>query len=84
MVRTCPSPHFAERPSAATRKLWLRLSTSSVTSALSGITNGRAVRLWGATGVRLITPVWGTIIGPPFDREYAVEPVGVLTISPSA
>ena len=29
-------------------------------------------------------PDCGATIGPPFEREYAVEPVGVATIRPSA
>ena len=31
-----------------------------------------------------MTPTAGLTIGPPADSEYAVEPVGVATISPSA
>ena len=63
----------------ATRKLWLRLSTVSVISDVSGITIGRMFRLCGATAVIDSTLVPGTIIGPPFDSEYAVEPESVLS-----
>ena len=84
MVTTVPSVRPEERPSTAARKEWLRLSTFKVMTEVSGTTIGRTLRLWGATAVRHSVPVEGAIIGPPLDRLYAVEPVGVVTISPSA
>ena len=35
-------------------------------------------------GVRTIVDTEGCTIGPPADSEYAVEPVGVETMRPSA
>ena len=64
-----PSRHLADRPSTATKNEWLRLSTSSVISAESGITIGRMFSEWGATAVITSTPVPGTMMGPPFDSE---------------
>ena len=84
MVSTVFSGHFSDLPSIAIRKLCDLLSTDSLISALSGITIGRTLRLCGATAVRLSTPDSGAMIGPPFDSEYAVDPVGVDIISPSA
>ncbi len=43
-----------------------------------------AVNEWGHMGVKTITPLVGVIIGPPAERLYAVEPVGVEIIIPSA
>src|SRR5437764_15167945 len=44
----------------------------------------RFVRTCGQIGVITKTPDSGSRIGPPADSEYAVEPVGVATIKPSA
>src|SRR5207245_6157806 len=44
----------------------------------------RFVRTCGQIGVITKTPDSGSRIGPPADNEYAVEPVGVATIKPSA
>ena len=48
------------------------------------MTTARAVSVWGQIGVTTIAGTDGCTIGPPADSEYAVEPVGVATISPSA
>ena len=69
MVSRVFSLHFADCPSTAMRKLWLRLSTVRVISESSEITIGLMFRLCGATGVRHRMPVCGTMIGPPFDSE---------------
>ena len=45
---------------------------------------GRLVRVKGQIGVRMIVLSEGWMIGPPADSEYAVDPVGVATIRPSA
>ena len=38
---------------------------------------------FGAIGVSRMACVMGATIGPPAESEYAVEPVGVDTMSPS-
>ena len=43
-----------------------------------------AFSIWGQIGVITIASVSGERIGPPAEREYAVEPVGVAIIIPSA
>jgi hypothetical protein len=48
------------------------------------ITIGLTFKLCGAIGVKIKLSESGTIIGPPQLREYAVDPVVVLTIKPSA
>lgn len=48
-----------------------------------GKTRGRKDKLRGHIGVRTNALKEGCTIGPPADREYAVEPVGVETIRPS-
>ena len=57
--------------------------TRSVMSDDDGNTRGRNERLRGQIGVKTRALNDGWTIGPPADREYAVEPVGVETISPS-
>src|SRR5512139_1018876 len=54
------------------------------TTALSGSTIGLFVSVWGQIGVSTMQPVVGYSIGPPAERQYAVDPVGVDTIRPSA
>jgi len=54
------------------------------TTAVAGKTSGRTARVWGQIAVTTIASTVGTTIGPPADIEYAVEPVGVLTMMPSA
>lgn len=44
----------------------------------------RKLRLLGAIGVSRKASVSGWEIGPPAEREYAVDPVGVERRSPSA
>ena len=62
-----------ERPMASKRKV-----------QVSGIINGLTVKWWGAIGEITNDCIAGLIIGPPTLKEYAVEPVGVETINPSA
>ena len=50
----------------------------------SEITNGLALRLWGAMGVSTKDFAVGSITGPPQLKEYPVDPVGVDIIKPSA
>src|ERR1041384_757514 len=55
-----------------------------LTTALAGRTRGRTASVCGQIAVTTIASTVGTTIGPPADIEYAVEPVGVLTMMPSA
>src|SRR3954453_2146187 len=55
-----------------------------VTTAVAGRTSGRTASVCGQIAVTTIASTVGTTIGPPADIEYAVEPVGVLTMMPSA
>ena len=48
------------------------------------MTRGLAVRVWGQIGTITKALSLGLIIGPPADKPYAVEPVGVVIIMPSA
>ena len=43
----------------------------------------RATQLRAATGVKTRASSWGDNTGPPAAKLYAVDPVGVETISPS-
>ena len=47
---------------------------------LPGTTKGREVKVWAEVGVIIMESTLGVTIGPPADKEYAVEPVGVDTI----
>lgn len=47
------------------------------------MTSGRADNVCGNMGTVVIASREGVRIGPPAEREYAVEPVGVEIISPS-
>ena len=49
----------------------------------SGTTSGRREKVCGQIGVRTATGSSGWTIGPPAERLYAVEPVGVEMINPS-
>lgn len=55
-----------------------------MTSDDSGITKGLKDSESGAIGVSSVDGTDGATIGPPADMEYAVDPVGVATINPSA
>src|SRR6267378_5987886 len=55
-----------------------------VTTAVAARTSGRTARVCGQMAVTTIASTVGTTIGPPADIEYAVDPVGVLTMIPSA
>ena len=60
----------------------IRVQLISTTLAAS-ITIGRKLSECGQIGVMTIASIEPSRIGPPADRLYAVEPVGVETISPS-
>ena len=51
---------------------------------VSGTSTGRLVSMCGQIGVRQMAGTDGKMIGPPAESEYAVEPVGVEMIRPSA
>src|SRR3989454_2972100 len=55
-----------------------------VTTAAAGKTSGRTASVCGQMAVTTMASTVGATIGPPADIEYAVEPVGVLTMIPSA
>jgi hypothetical protein len=50
---------------------------------VEGNTSGLNDRLRGQMGVKTRALSEGCTIGPPAEREYAVEPVGVDTMRPS-
>ena len=50
---------------------------------VAGNTSGRKLRERGQMGVSTSAESDGWTIGPPAESEYAVDPVGVATISPS-
>ena len=56
--------------------IWITLSSGTIT--------GRLVSVCGQIGVIASAATEGKTMGPPAESEYAVEPVGVATISPSA
>jgi len=53
-------------------------------SSEAGTTSGRTVSECGQMAVTTMHSTSGTTMGPPADSEYAVEPVGVAKITPSA
>lgn len=61
----------------------MEVLTRRVIDEDDGKTNGRKERLRGQMGVRTSALNEGCTMGPPADREYAVDPVGVETIIPS-
>ena len=54
------------------------------TEASAGSTTGRCESVCGEIGDTSSMRTEGSTIGPPAESEYAVEPVGVATMSPSA
>src|ERR1700694_3108251 len=50
----------------------------------AGVTSGRTAGVWGRAAATTLAPTPGTALRPPADIEYAVEPVGVETMMPSA
>jgi hypothetical protein len=60
-----------------------RKFTRRVIDEEEGKTSGRKDRLRGQMGVRTRALRDGWTMGPPAEREYAVEPVGVETMRPS-
>src|SRR5438045_3133475 len=60
------------------------LASRTFTCAEGGTTSGRWVRVCGQMGVSRIASCVGRMMGPAALNEYAVEPVGVATMRPSA
>ncbi len=56
----------------------------TVRFSLEFTTTGRAFKVWGHIGTIKKQLISGEITGPPAERAYAVDPVGVEIISPSA
>ena len=54
------------------------------TTASGRSTTGRFDSVCGEIGDTSSTSTVGSTIGPPAESEYAVDPVGVATIRPSA
>ena len=50
----------------------------------SGTTSGRCVSVCGQIGAMITPRIVGYMIGPFAASAYAVEPVGVATMTPSA
>jgi hypothetical protein len=71
-------------PSASMPMAPLAGSTLSATFSPSESTSDRLYAECGATGVTTRPWVRGDTIGPPAEKLYAVDPVGVATISASA
>ena len=51
---------------------------------VSGTSTGRLVSMCGQMGVMQMAGTEGKMMGPPAESEYAVEPVGVEMMRPSA
>ena len=58
--------------------------SSTVISASAGSTMLRVLSVCGAIGVSRIREASGETIGPPAERLYPVDPVGVEMMMPSA
>jgi len=78
-LRMCETRPSIDTPAAAR----LRSPMRRVTDEDEGNTNGRKERLRGHMGVKTRALSEGWTIGPPADKEYAVDPVGVETMTPS-
>src|SRR6185503_4886701 len=71
-------------PSSVNDTSSLSVFSNNSISASSGTTIGRFESVKGQIGVITIAFIEGKITGPPADKLYAVEPVGVEMIRPSA
>ncbi|MNR05464.1 hypothetical protein D3C85_1214970 [compost metagenome] len=60
------------------------MDTTIFSSLLPSTTIGLPDKVWGYIGTITMASSLGCMIGPPADSAYAVEPVGVATIRPSA
>src|SRR4029079_2547765 len=71
-------------PSSVNVTSSLSVFSNNSISASSGTTIGRFESVNGQIGVMTTAFIEGKITGPPAQRLYAVDPVGVETIRPSA
>ena len=83
ILTVTPDATVIELPSRLSRKEPLRDPAVTEITDRSLATSGRMVNAWGAIGDMAHTGAEGCIIGPPADRLYAIEPVGVDIIRPS-
>ena len=74
------STGFPSTLKTQSHELWHTLTESLLWSSY---TTGLIPREWGQMGVTINDLRSGVRIAPPAEREYAVEPVGVETITPS-
>ena len=74
-------PARGRRPSSATGRPSV---TTNATSSCSASTSDRSNSMCGEIGVSTRQRRSGDTIGPPAENEYAVCPVGVATMRPSA
>src|SRR5258708_23156982 len=72
------------RPSTVTVASCEGTGNSTPTVSLRSTTTDRALDVCALIGVITPASTLGCRIGPPADREYAVHPEGVATITPSA
>ena len=71
-------------PSTVTKSSSGPSSTRTVISEVGGSTSGRNASVCALTGVTRMVSSVGNTTGPPADRLYAVDPVGVAITTPSA
>ena len=76
VVPTCPSMVTISSSGPSTAR--------TRTSASGGSSRGRMASVWAEMGAMRIDSNVGTTTGPPTESEYAVLPVGVATMIPSA
>ena len=72
-----PSHHSTPVP-------WVRSSTSTANTDCGPTTSARPNRACGLSGTSSIASTAGQTIGPPAEKEYAVDPVGVDMTTPVA
>src|SRR5689334_25391955 len=84
LTRSSTSKGKPTCPSSVNATSSLSVFNNNSISASSGTTIGRFESVNGQIGVITTAFIDGKITGPPADRLYAVDPVGVETIRPSA
>ncbi len=61
----------------------MRVSISTAITESGEITRGLANRAWALIGTMINAATSGQTTGPPAEKAYAVEPVGVAITTPS-
>jgi hypothetical protein len=74
---------ISSRPSRERDGRTFSLSTSTSMVLWGEMITERSMREWLQMGVSIMQSNWGSTMGPPAEREYAVEPVGVENMTPS-